>query len=150
MRTLCGGARELSGFVVDFDGYLRQRGRILPVVMCTEQQFQESGEQDPDVSPGAAAVTAVCGGQRGGEGLGSVRFLALLLALRASGPEFASAHDVHLPQSSAFSTPSRAAVNGKTMVSVVALSVAMAGWNRRAVCPTPGEGPPRVRPPAPP
>ena len=52
--------RELCGFVVDFDGYLRQRGRILPVVMRAEQKFQEIGEQDPDVSPGAAAVTAVC------------------------------------------------------------------------------------------
>jgi len=117
---------------VDFDGYLRQRGRILPVVMRAEQQFQEIGEQDADVSPGTAAVTVVCGGQRPGENLGSVRYLALPLALRASGPEFASAHDVHLSQSSAFSTPSHATVNGKAMVSVVALSVAMVGWNGRA------------------
>jgi len=44
---------------VDFDGYLRQGGRVLPVVMRAEQQFQGIGQQDPDVSPGAAAVTAI-------------------------------------------------------------------------------------------
>jgi hypothetical protein len=32
---------------VDFDGYLRQGGRVLPTVMRAEQQFQASGQQDP-------------------------------------------------------------------------------------------------------
>jgi hypothetical protein len=91
---LCGRPRELSGFVVDLDGDLHQLGRILPVVVRAEHQFQEIGEQDPDISPGTAAVTAVCDGQD----LGSIRFIAFLLTLRSSSPEFASAHDVHLPQ----------------------------------------------------
>jgi hypothetical protein len=33
------GAREPFGLVLDFRGYLRQRWRVLPVVMRTEQQL---------------------------------------------------------------------------------------------------------------
>jgi len=46
------------GLILDFDGYIRQGGRVLPVVVRAEQQFQAAGQQDPDVSLSAAAVTA--------------------------------------------------------------------------------------------
>ena len=61
-------AREPVGLVVDAHGDLRQGGRVLPVVMRAEQQLQAVGEQGPDVSLGAAAVTAVHGGKRPGQG----------------------------------------------------------------------------------
>jgi hypothetical protein len=54
-------ACEPSGLVLDFGGYLRQCGRVLPVVVRAEQQFQAAGEQDPNVSLSAAPVTAVHG-----------------------------------------------------------------------------------------
>ena len=79
--TLGRDARELVGLVADFCGDLRQGGRVLPAVMSTEQQFQATGQQDPHVSPRAAAITAVRCGKRPGKG--SVRFLA---AGRLSGP----------------------------------------------------------------
>src|ERR1700733_11420246 len=87
-------AREPVGLVVDAHGDLRQGGRVLPVVMGAEQQLQAVGEQDLDVSLGAAAVTAVHGGQRPGKA--PVRRLALLRPVSASGPEFAPAQDDHL------------------------------------------------------
>jgi hypothetical protein len=87
-------ACEPVGLVVDVHGDLRQGGRVLPVVVRAEQQLQTVWEQGPDVSLGAAAVTAVPGGKRPGKG--PVRRLALLLPVSASGPEFASAQDDHL------------------------------------------------------
>src|ERR1700722_9944448 len=90
-------AREPVGLVVDAHGDLRQGGRVLAVVMRAEQQLQAVGEQCPDVSLGAAAVTAVHGGKRRGQA--PVRRLALLLPISASGPEFASAQDDHLLRS---------------------------------------------------
>src|SRR5580700_4845600 len=67
--------REPFGLVADCDGNLRQGGRVLPVMMRAEQQFQAAGQQDPDVSPGAAALAAVRGGKRPGER--PVRLMAL-------------------------------------------------------------------------
>ena len=64
---------------MDFDSYLRQCGRVLPIVMGAEQQFQAIGEQDPDVSLGAAPVTAVQSGKRPAENQASVRLPAFLL-----------------------------------------------------------------------
>src|SRR6185369_16869748 len=100
-------AREPVGLVADVNGDLRQGGRVLPAVMRAEQQLQAVGEQSPDVSLGAAAVTAIHGGNRPGKV--PVRHLALLLPVSASGPEFASTQDGHLLRSpgSAFlkSTP---------------------------------------------
>ena len=90
-------AYEPVGLVVDVDGDLRQGGRVLPVVMRAEQQLQAVGEQYPDVSLGAAAVTAIHGGKRRGQA--AVGRLALLLPISASGPEFASAQDDHLLRS---------------------------------------------------
>ncbi len=90
-------ACEPVGLVVDAHGDLRQSGRVLPVVMRAEQQLQAVWEQGPDVSLGAAAVTAVPGGKRPGKG--PVRRLAPLLPVSASGPELASAQDDHLPRS---------------------------------------------------
>src|SRR5690349_1998243 len=94
---LCRRAREPVGLVVDAHGDLRQGGRVLPVVMRAEQQLQAVGEQGPDVSLGAAAVTAVHAGKR--PGTAPVRRLALLRPVSASGPEFASAQDDHLLRS---------------------------------------------------
>ena len=90
-------AREPVGLVVDAHGDLRQGGRVLPVVMRAEQQLKAVGEQHPDVSLSAAAVTAVHGGKRRGQA--PVGRLALLLPISASGPEFASAQDDHLLRS---------------------------------------------------
>ena len=84
-------AREPVGLVADFYGDHRQGGSVLPSVVRAEQQFQATGQQDPDVSPGAAAVTAVHSGKRPGEG--SVRRFALPSAIRVRGPEsFLSSH----------------------------------------------------------
>jgi hypothetical protein len=66
-------------------------------VMRAEQQLQAVGEQGPDVSLGAAAVTAVHGGKRPGKA--PFRRLALLRPVSASRPEFASAQDDHLLRS---------------------------------------------------
>src|SRR5262249_50466780 len=84
--TLGRCAHEPFGLVLDFDGYLRQGGRVLPIVMRAEQQFQAIGEQNPDISPGAAAVTAVDRGKRIAEERGSACPFALLAGL-ASGPK---------------------------------------------------------------
>jgi hypothetical protein len=119
-------AREPVGLVVDVDGDLRQGGRVLPVVMRAEQQLQAVGEQGPDVSLGAAAVTAVHGGKRPGKA--PVRRLALLLPVSASGPELASTQDDHLLRSPdpRYSSPPRATANRKAMAPVVPSSGAMA------------------------
>jgi len=85
--------REPVSLVVDAHSDLRQGGRVLPVMMRAEQQLQAVGEQGPDVSLGAATVTAVHGGKPGNA---PARHLAPLLPVSASGPEFASAQDDHL------------------------------------------------------
>jgi hypothetical protein len=98
-------ARQPAGLVVDVHGDLRQGRGVLPVVMRAEHELQTVGEQDPDVSLGTAAITAVHGGKRPGPA--PVRRLAPLLpfsvsvsvAVSASGPESAFAQDDHLLRS---------------------------------------------------
>jgi len=88
-----GAIGQPHGLIVDFDGYIRQGGRVLPVVVPAEQQFQAAGQQDPDVSLSAAPVAAVHGGEPpdASSSSGRRRVLALRTAVPVSGPE--SAHD---------------------------------------------------------
>ena len=81
---------KLYGLILDFDGYIRQGGRVLPVVVRAEQQFQAAGQQDPDVGLSAAAVTAVLSGEPPAVGSSSRRrALALRTPVPASGPKCA-------------------------------------------------------------
>jgi len=45
--------------VLDCDGNLGQGGRVLPVVMCAEQQVLAAAEKDANVGLNTAAVAAV-------------------------------------------------------------------------------------------
>jgi hypothetical protein len=121
---------EPSGLVLNVYGDLRQGGCVLRIVVRAEQQFPEAGQQDPDVSLSAAAVTSVHGGKTRGEGLSSGRrqLLTLLTLSSASAPELAGAHGVYLLRSGGerlASSSSHALVDGKAMASVVALPSAI-------------------------
>jgi len=61
-------SREAAAFVLDANGDLGQRGRVLPVVMRAEQEFLEAVEEDPNVRLSATAIAAVHGIHRPGEG----------------------------------------------------------------------------------
>src|SRR6266566_210153 len=52
-------AREPVRLILDCDGNLGQGGRVLPVVMCAEQQVLAAAEKDANVGLSAAAVAAV-------------------------------------------------------------------------------------------
>ena len=126
-----GSVGEPAGLVMDVYGHLRQGGCMLPVVVRAEQQFQETGEQDPNISLSATAITAIHGREPRDGRLSSGRgVLFILFALGpAPSPELAGAHDLYLPRSGGerlASSPSHALVNGKAMASVVALPSAIA------------------------
>src|SRR4249920_1549845 len=55
---------EPPALVVDGDGNIGQRGRVLPVVVRAEQQVLATTEQDADVGLSATAVAAARGVHR--------------------------------------------------------------------------------------
>jgi hypothetical protein len=67
---------EPSGHALDVEGCPRQSGSVLPIVVRAEQQFQIAGQQDPDVSPGTAAVASVRRGKRFGAASDNRRIIA--------------------------------------------------------------------------
>jgi len=64
-------AREPLRLILDCDGNLGQGGRVLPVVMCAEQQGLAAAEKDANIGLSAAAVAAVRTVHRRGRGEGS-------------------------------------------------------------------------------
>src|SRR5215470_11642114 len=74
--------------VLDREGNLGECGRVLPVVVCAEQQVLAAMEKDADVGLSATAVAAVHGVYRLGAGRNSAgrHFLALLSLGPALGP----------------------------------------------------------------
>ena len=79
---------EPPGLVVDSDGDIGQRRRVLPVVVRAEQQVLAGAEQDADAGLSATAVAAARGVHRPGYGRGSPGccFIALGVLGPAPGP----------------------------------------------------------------
>jgi len=48
--------RQALRLVLNVNGDLRQRGGVLPAMVCAEEQFSGIGQQDADVRLGTAAI----------------------------------------------------------------------------------------------